>query len=293
MPPLLVRHSVLIFIIPAMLLTLLGLPPTATLATRFYSFDLMREYPHDPEAFTEGLLYGGNDTLFESTGLFGRSSVRKVDLQTGKVLVLHQMDEKMFGEGLTLLGDRLFQLTWLTNVGFTYDRHNFSKCGSFSHKMRDGWGLATDGRVVFGSDGTSTLYQIDPESHQVMRMVPVKYQDNDVRYLNELEYINGEVWANAFKTDCIAIISPDSGIVVGWVFLHELRHHSPNSGNMAHDVLNGIAWDEDNHRLFVTGKLWPTLYEIKLRHIEGPPDGSIEQLCPRIIIPGSGNFPLL
>uniref|UniRef100_A0A453QHC9 Glutaminyl-peptide cyclotransferase n=1 Tax=Aegilops tauschii subsp. strangulata TaxID=200361 RepID=A0A453QHC9_AEGTS len=93
--------------------------------------------------------------------------------------------------------------------------------------------------------------------------------------------------------DCIAIISPDSGIVVGWVFLHELRHHSPNSGNMAHDVLNGIAWDEDNHRLFVTGKLWPTLYEIKLRHIEGPPDGSIEQLCPRIIIPGSGNFPLL
>ncbi|KAF7106067.1 hypothetical protein CFC21_106832 [Triticum aestivum] len=221
MPPLLVRHSVLIFIIPAMLLTLLGLPPTATLATRFYSFDLMREYPHDPEAFTEGLLYGGNDTLFESTGLFGRSSVRKVDLQTGKVLVLHQMDEKMFGEGLTLLGDRLFQLTWLTNVGFTYDRHNFS------------------------------------------------------------------------KTDCIAIISPDSGIVVGWVFLHELRHHSPNSGNMAHDVLNGIAWDEDNHRLFVTGKLWPTLYEIKLRHIEGPPDGSIEQLCPRIIIPGSGNFPLL
>ncbi|KAF7093054.1 hypothetical protein CFC21_095490 [Triticum aestivum] len=248
MPPLLVRHPVLIFIIPTMLLTLLGLPPTATLATRFYSFDLMREYPHDPEAFTEGLLYGGNDTLFESTGLFGRSSVRKVDLQTGK-------------------------------------------CGSFSHKMRDGWGLATDGKVVFGSDGTSTLYQIDPESHQVMRMVPVKYQDNDVRYLNELEYINGEVWANVFKTDCIAIISPDSGIVVGWVFLHELRHHSLNSGNMAHDVLNGIAWDEDNRRLFVTGKLWPTLYEIKLRHIEGPPDGSIEKLCPRIIIPGSGNFP--
>ncbi|XBI76474.1 hypothetical protein VPH35_069707 [Triticum aestivum] len=186
MPPLLVRHPVLIFIIPAMLLALLGLPPTATLATRFYSFDLMREYPHDPESFTEGLLYGGNDTLFESTGLFGKSSVRKVDLQTGKVLVRHQMDEKMFGEGLTLLGDRLFQLTWLTNVGFTYDRHNFSKA-------------------------------IGRNSSQ--------------------------------------------------------------------------AWDEDNRRLFVTGKLWPTLYEIKLRHIEGPPDGSIEQLCPGIIIPGSGNLP--
>ncbi|KAL6606415.1 hypothetical protein ACP70R_042068 [Stipagrostis hirtigluma subsp. patula] len=261
-------------------------PPAALLrrqapAARFYSFDLVREYPHDPYAFTQGLLYGGNDTLFESTGLYHRSSVRKVQLQTGKVLVQHQMDGNMFGEGLTLLGDRLFQVTWLKNDGFIYDRHNFSKRESFTHKMRDGWGLATDGKVLFGSDGTSKLYQLDPKSLEVTKMVTVKYHDNEVLYVNELEYIDGEVWANVWQTDCIARVSPEDGEVVGWIFLHELRQHLLKSGNMDIDVLNGIAWDEENHRLFVTGKLWPKLYEIKLRPVDGPADGSVEKLCPR------------
>uniref|UniRef100_A0A0A8YL46 Glutaminyl-peptide cyclotransferase n=1 Tax=Arundo donax TaxID=35708 RepID=A0A0A8YL46_ARUDO len=179
-------------------------PPAALLsrpavATRFYSFDLVREYPHDPDAFTQGLLYGGNDTLFESTGLYHRSSVRKVELRTGKVLDQHQMDGNMFGEGLTLLGNRLFQVTWLKNDGFIYDRDNFSKRESFTHKMRDGWGLATDGKVLFGSDGTSKLYQLDPKSFEVMKMVTVKYQDDEIPYLNELEYIDGEVWANVWQ----------------------------------------------------------------------------------------------
>ncbi|KAF7046398.1 hypothetical protein CFC21_055430 [Triticum aestivum] len=253
----------------------------APAAARFYSFDLVREYPHDPAAFTQGLLYGGNDTLFESTGLYHQSSVRKVDLQTGKVLEQHQMDGWMFGEGLTLLGDRLFQVTWRKNDGFIYDRHNFSKRESFTHKMLDGWGLATDGKIIFGSDGTSKLYQLDPESLEVTKTVTVKYQDNAVSFINELEYINGEVWANVWQTDCIARISYEDGQVASWIFLHELRQQLWNSGNTAIDVLNGIAWDEEKNRLFVTGKLWPKLYEIKLRPVDGPPDGSVERLCPR------------
>ncbi|PVH48561.1 hypothetical protein PAHAL_4G357800 [Panicum hallii] len=244
---------------------LLGRPAAPT--ARFYSFDLVREYPHDPDAFTQGLLYGGNDTLFESTGLYHRSSVRMVELPTGKVLVHHEMDGDMFGEGLTLLGSRLFQVTWLKNNGFIYDRHNFTKRKSFTHKMRDGWGLATDGKVLFGSD--------------VMKMVTVKYQDNEVPFINELEYIDGEVWANVWQTDCIARVSPEDGQVLSWIFLHELRRNLWNSGNTNIDVLNGIAWDEGNHRLFVTGKLWPKLYEIKLRPVDGPADGSVEKLCPK------------
>ncbi|RCV19770.1 hypothetical protein SETIT_4G002500v2 [Setaria italica] len=263
-----------------------GSPPAALLgrpaaASRFYSFDLVREYPHDPDAFTQGLLYGGNDTLFESTGLYHRSSVREVELPTGKVLVHHQMDGDMFGEGLTLLGDRLFQVTWLKNDGFIYDRHNFTKRKSFTHKMRDGWGLATDGKVLFGSDGSSKLYQMDPKSFKVMKMVTVKYQDNEVPNINELEYIDGEVWANVWQTDCIARVSPEDGQVLSWIFLHELRRNLLNSGYTNIDVLNGIAWDEGNHRLFVTGKLWPKLYEIKLRPVVGPADGSVEKLCPK------------
>lgn len=250
-------------------------------STRFYSFDLVREYPHDPYAFTQGLLYGGNNTLFESTGLYDRSSVRQVDLQTGKVLVQHQMDGHMFGEGLTLLGDRLFQVTWLKKDGFIYDRHNFSNRESFTHKMLDGWGLATDGKVLFGSDGTSKLYQLDPKSLEVTKTVTVKYQDSEIPYLNELEYINGEVWANVWQTDCIARVSHEDGLVVSWIFLHELRRQLSRSGNMDIDVLNGIAWDEEKQRLFVTGKLWPKLYEIKLRLVDGPPDGSVEKLCPK------------
>uniref|UniRef100_A0A0E0DVF9 Glutamine cyclotransferase n=1 Tax=Oryza meridionalis TaxID=40149 RepID=A0A0E0DVF9_9ORYZ len=250
-------------------------------STTFYSFDLLREYPHDPYAFTQGLLYGGNDTFFESTGLYHRSSVRRVDLKTGKVLVQHEMDGRLFGEGLTLLNDKLFQVVWMKNQGFIYDRHNFSKRESFTHKMSDGWGLATDGKVLFGSDGTSRLYQLDPKSIQVMKTVTVKYQDNEVPYLNELEYINGEVWANVWQTDCIARVSHEDGLVVGWIFLHELRQHLWNSGNTEIDVLNGIAWDEENQRLFVTGKLWPKIYEIKLRPVDGPQDGSVEKLCPK------------
>ncbi|KAM0920527.1 hypothetical protein ACQ4PT_007476 [Festuca glaucescens] len=145
---------------------------------------------------------------------------------------------------------RLFQVTWLKNDGFIYDRHNFSKRERFTHKMRDGWGLATDGKVLFGSDGTSRLYHLDPESLEVTKTVTVKYQDNEVSYINELEYINAEVWANVWQTDCIARVSHEDGLVLSWIFLHELRQHLLDTDYRAVDVLNGIAWDEENQRLF-------------------------------------------
>ncbi|OVA13953.1 Glutamine cyclotransferase [Macleaya cordata] len=253
-----------------------------------HSVEVVNEFPHDPEAFTQGLLYGGDDTLFESTGLKKHSSVRKVALQTGKVEILQKMDDFFFGEGLTLLGDRLFQVTWLDKTGFMYDRHNLSKFEKFTHQMPDGWGLATDGKVLFGSDGSSTLYHLDPQTFQVIRRDTVKYKGHEVHNLNELEYVNGEVWANVWQSDCIARISQKDGIVLGWILLPDLRFgSSPCSCKFLLpleqiDVLNGIAWDSQKNRLFVTGKLWPKLYEIKLHPIrEQQQPGVIEELCLR------------
>nr|CAD1820700.1 unnamed protein product [Ananas comosus var. bracteatus] len=276
---LVVVSFLLLLLLPVLLF---GLPwrrgnPTPA---RFYSFDVVNEFPHDPGAFTQGLLYGGNDTLFESTGLYARSSVREVLLKTGKVQAYHAMDGSLFGEGLTLLGERLFQVTWLRKTGFIYDRYNFSNREEFTHDMRDGWGLATDGKVLFGSDGSSTLYQLATRTLRAIKSVTVRYKDREIPFLNELEYVNGEVWANIWMTDCIARISHKDGLVVGWILLHELRQRLLQSGHTAIDVLNGIAWDKDMNRLFVTGKLWPKLYEIKLRPITDPSNGRIENLCP-------------
>ncbi|KAA0033694.1 hypothetical protein IC582_013156 [Cucumis melo] len=246
-----------------------------------YSIEVVNEFPHDPRAFTQGLVYVENDTLFESTGLYGQSSVRKVALSTGKTEVLHKMDDSYFGEGLTLLGERLFQVTWLKKTGFIYDQDNLNEVKEFTHQMTDGWGLATDGKILYGSDGTSTLYQIDPETFIVTNKWVVRYQGDEVHNLNELEFINGEVWANVWMTDCIARISVRDGSVLGWVLLPTLRRKLLQEGKQI-DVLNGIAWDSGKNRLFVTGKLWPKLYEIKVQPSkENYGDERIKQLCLR------------
>lgn len=246
-----------------------------------YSIEVVNEFPHDPTAFIQGLAYVENDTLFESTGLYGQSSVRKVALSTGKAEVFHKMDDSYFGEGLTLLGERLFQVTWLKKTGFIYDRDNLSKVKEFTHQMTDGWGLATDGKVLYGSDGTSTLYQIDPETFIVNNKWVVRYQGDEVHNLNELEFINGEVWANVWMTDCIVRISIRDGSVLGWVLLPSLRRKLLGEGKQI-DVLNGIAWDSGKNRLFVTGKLWPKLFEIKVQPSkEHYDDEKIKQLCLR------------
>ncbi|KAH9307360.1 hypothetical protein KI387_035271, partial [Taxus chinensis] len=217
---------------------------------RFHTSEVLHEYPHDRNAFTQGLEYSGNGTLYESTGLNGRSSVREVHLQTGKVQRLHRMKDADFGEGLTLLAERLFQLTWLTNVGYMYDQFNFSKMKSFRHPMKDGWGLANDGKNLFGSDGSSTMYCLEPVTFREKYRVTVKYEGLEVLHLNELEYINGEVWANVWQSDCIARISPKDGTVLGWLLLHKLRKSLISSGYKSLDVLNGIAWDKKKGRLF-------------------------------------------
>ncbi|XVE64280.1 hypothetical protein DITRI_Ditri07aG0088200 [Diplodiscus trichospermus] len=252
------------------------------LSIQFYDYEVVNEFPHDSSAFTQGLVYGGNDTLFESTGLYKRSSVRKVTLQTGKVEIIQKMADSYFGEGLTLLSERLFQVTWLTNIGFIYDRKQLQKFDQFTHQMEDGWGLATDGKILYGSDGTSKLYQIDPQTFKVTKEHQIKFNGHDVRYLNELEYINGEIWANVWQSDCIARISPNNGTVLGWIILQTLREGLISAGYNGIDVLNGIAWDSNKNRIFVTGKLWPKLYEIKLhpakKHYN---NGDIEQLCLR------------
>ncbi|KAJ0753166.1 putative glutaminyl-peptide cyclotransferase transcription factor WD40-like family [Helianthus annuus] len=250
----------------------------AVVSAQIYSIEVVNEFPHDPTAFTQGLLYGGNDTLLESTGLNGRSSVREVDLQTGKIKILQNMEYEYFGEGLTLLGKRLYQVTWLRNTGFIYDRYNLTKLKSFTHGMKDGWGLATDGKILFGSDGSSSLYHLNPRTMKAMKEHVVKYKGHEVHNLNELEYINNEVWANIWQSDCIARISPVDGSVIGWVLLPELRAELLSAGHNI-DVLNGIAWDEDKKRLFVTGKLWPKLYEIKLQPLRKPLQAPVERLC--------------
>ncbi|XP_059629206.1 glutaminyl-peptide cyclotransferase-like isoform X1 [Cornus florida] len=168
-------------------------------SNNLYSIEVVNEFPHDPKP-TQGLLYGGNDTLLESTGLYRQSTVRKVAIQTGKVEALQKMDDSQFGEGLTLPGERLYQVTWLKKTGFIYDRYNLSKLDKFTHQMQDGWGLATDGKVLFGTDGTSMLYQIDPQTFKVIGKRTIRYKGHEVHNLNELEYVNGEVWANVWQS---------------------------------------------------------------------------------------------
>ncbi|XP_020221763.1 glutaminyl-peptide cyclotransferase isoform X2 [Cajanus cajan] len=235
----------------------------------FETVTVVNVFPHDPQAFTEGLLYHGNDTLFESTGLYG------------EVENIQKMDNFLFGEGLTLLNNRLFQVTWLHKDGFIYDPNNLSEIGTFNHDMKDGWGLATDGKVLFGSDGSSTLYQIDPQTFKAISNQVVYYKGHQVYNLNELEYINGEIWANVLPTDCIVRISPNDGSVLGWILLQNLREELMEAGMISdNNVLNGIAWDGEQKRIFVTGKLWPKLYEIKVSPIKKPiEEGIIEQLC--------------
>ncbi|XP_057529400.1 glutaminyl-peptide cyclotransferase-like isoform X1 [Amaranthus tricolor] len=249
-----------------------------------YSIEIINEYPHDPKAFTEGLLYGGNNTLYESTGLYGESSVRRVTLQTGKVEALQKMDSSYFGEGLTSIDERLYQLTWEQKTGFIYDKDSLKRLGEFDHQMNDGWGLTTDGKILFGSDGSSTLYQFDPQTMEEIRRQTIRYKDHQVHNLNELEYVNGEVWANIIPTDCIVRISPEDGIVRGWVLLSILRERLMAAHEIEiYDVLNGIAWDRDGERIFVTGKNWPKLFEIKLLQLNNHSGSDILRQCVPII----------
>ena len=225
-----------------------------------YGYEVVNVYPHDRNAFTQGLLYR-DGVLYESTGLNGRSSLRKVELETGKVLQQINIENRYFAEGLTDWGSRLVQLTWNTNVGFVYDLASFKRLQTFSYEG-EGWGLARDARRIVMSDGTSTLRFLDPQTLTVIGRVPVTDGNVPVRDLNELEMIDGQVYANVWTTDRIAMIVPETGRVSGWINLAGLMPRASVSGDA---VLNGIAYDVQRKRLFVTGKLWPSLFEIRIR----------------------------
>ena len=225
-----------------------------------YGYDVVNAYPHDREAFTQGLLYR-DGVLYESTGLNGKSSLRKVHLETGKVLQQISVDSRYFAEGLADWGARLVQLTWNTNVGFVYDLGSFKQQQTLSN-TGEGWGLARDEKRLIMSDGTSTLRFLDPQTLKVTGQVQVTDGNTAVRDINELEVIDGQIYANVWLTDRLAIIAPDSGRVTAWINLAGLMSKTGLSGDA---VLNGIAYDGPRKRLFVTGKLWPSLFEIRVR----------------------------
>jgi glutamine cyclotransferase len=217
-------------------------------------------YPHDRDAYTQGLEFV-DGYLFESTGLNGRSSIRKVQLETGRVLQRRAVPQQHFGEGITIWGSRLIELTWQSHVAFVYDRDSFEPRGSFQYPG-EGWGLTHDESSLIMSDGTSDLRFLDPTTFKERRRVSVIDGGRPVPSLNELEAVNGQVFANVWMTDRIARIDPQTGRVLGWIDLAGLL--APRDRVNGDAVLNGIAYDPKGSRLFVTGKLWPTLFEIKI-----------------------------
>ena len=224
-----------------------------------YTYTIVDAYPHDETAFTQGLAFE-NETIYEGTGLYGHSTLRKTELETGKVLEIHELSSEIFGEGITICGNRLIQITWKNHLGFVYDKETFDLIREFRYST-EGWGIAYDGVRLIMSDGSSTLYFFDPETLEETGRIEVQDNGEPVIRLNELEYARGEIYANVWMTNRIAIISPETGRIVGWIDLEGLLN--PEQQTRA-DVLNGIAYDPIDDRLFVTGKLWPTLFEIDL-----------------------------
>ena len=225
-----------------------------------YGYRIVNTYPHDPLAYTQGLIYQ-DGFLFESTGMHGHSSLRKVRLETGEVVQQRSIDYRYFAEGLTEWRGRLVQLTWQSNVGFLYDLKSFNLEGTFRYEG-EGWGLTHDGKRLIMSDGTEFLRFLNPETLEESGRVAVMDGRNAVNNLNELEFVKGEVFANVWHSDRIARISPQSGTVLGWI---DLKGILPRVYQLDPEaVLNGIAYDSAGDRLLVTGKLWPKLFEIKI-----------------------------
>jgi glutamine cyclotransferase len=228
--------------------------------TPVYGYKIIHVYPHDHNAFTQGLEYR-DGFLYEGTGLNGKSSLRKVDLESGKVLQEIRLDSQYFGEGITLLDRRIIELTWESHRGFVYDRTTFQSIRTFEYPG-EGWGLANDGRQIYMSDGTAQIRSWNPSTLQETSRITVHDGQTTIQSLNELEFVNGEIYANIWQTDRIARIAPADGHVSGWIDLSGLLPAADLAQGA--DVLNGIAYDAPGNRLFVTGKLWPKLFEIQL-----------------------------
>jgi len=230
--------------------------------------EVVKSFPHDSQAFTQGLFYEGG-TLFESTGEEGTSGIRKVKLDTGEVTAQAPLAAPYFGEGIIGWKDRIYQLTWKDQKGFIYDRADLTLKGEFAY-TGEGWGLTRNDKSVIMSDGTATLRFLDPETMAQQSVLAVTANGCPVPQLNELEWVDGEIWANIWQTDLIARIDPETGKVKGFVDVAALGPPAPS----VDEVPNGIAWDSAAKRIFVTGKMWPQLYEIKVS--DGPANGAAQ-----------------
>jgi len=226
-----------------------------------YGYRIEKVFPHDNQAYTQGLFWH-NGFLYESTGQEGRSTLRKVELETGNVIHKHNLGSRFFGEGTTVIGNQIYQLTWQSKVGFIYDLETFRELDRFYYN-NEGWGLTTMEDLLVMSDGSNRLYIIEPASFSTKRTIEVYDNKSMVTYLNELEYINGEIWSNIYLTDLIARIDPATGKVLGYIDLAGIISDSERRVD-GDDVLNGIAFDPENDRIFVTGKNWPKLFQIRL-----------------------------
>jgi glutamine cyclotransferase len=224
-----------------------------------YTYTVVKTYPHDTSAFTQGLVYD-NGVLFESTGGFGDSSLRKVNLEDGCILQQYNIPN-YFCEGLTLVNDTLVQLTWQNQIGFIYNKETFTLLGNFSYKT-EGWGLTFDGNKLIMSDGSAKLTFLDPQTYQKIGEINVLEGNTPITNINELEYINGDIYANIWLTQKIAIINPQTGQIKGWIDLTGINQHPTTNPD---SVLNGIAYDQQTNRLFVTGKNWPNIYHIEIK----------------------------
>ncbi len=258
-------HLLSLLIVAVMLVSLAALfaspnPASINPATKplQYTYSIVHAYPHDENAFTEGLVFD-NGSLYESTGLYGSSTLRRVELETGKILQSYALPTQYFGEGIAIVNDEIIQLTWRQYKGFVYDKQSFNKLQEFSYRT-EGWGLTSNDTQLIMSDGTANLYFLDPQTFEKLGQIEV-HDNSSVTGLNELEYVNGKIYANVWLQDRIAVINPQTGQVEAWINLSGIQN--PRSSD-PDAVLNGIAYDAAGDRLFVTGKRWAQLYEIKL-----------------------------
>jgi len=229
-----------------------------------YTVEIINVYPHDREAFTQGLFYH-EGYLYESTGLHGKSSLRKADLKTGKIIKKIALPAEYFAEGITLHNNNIYQLTWTNQLMFLYDGENLKKIRALKYSG-EGWGITSDGKNLFMSDGSAKITRRDPDTLDIINVLHVFDEKKAIHGINEMEYINGEIWANIFMENVIARISLSTGKILGWIDLTPLYSLVDRYDGI--DVLNGIAYDKKNGRIFVTGKYWPYIFEIKIKKIK-------------------------
>ena len=246
--------------ISAVVFILFALDSKSPDISRTYTYKVINTFPHDRKAFTQGLVFE-DGVLYEGTGLPGRSTLRKVELETGNVLQTRKLSDEFFGEGITIYESNIIQLTFLSNIGFVYNKHTFELVREFNYPTQ-GWGITHNGSHLIMSDGTPILYFLDPATFERVSRITVYDRDVLVWRLNELEYVEGQIYANVWPTERIARIEPETGKVLGWIDMKGLVARQDYTEY--EDVLNGIAYDKENDRLFVTGKFWPKLFEIKL-----------------------------